>query len=86
MLLLIVCVHFGNRVKTYKQKVVKKICEVWVGPPEICLAKEMQHIIFCMPAIPAILTRYDRHFSRFRKSMSLACWSLIVIKKTAVYS
>jgi len=25
--------------------------------------------------VPAILTRIEKHFDRFRNSMSLACWS-----------
>jgi len=45
----------------------------------ICLAKEMQHIIFytyvhaCI--VQAILMRNKRYCSRFRNSVSLACWS-----------
>jgi len=27
-----------------------------------------------IPVVPAILTRNERHCSRFRNSMSLACW------------
>jgi len=43
--------------------------------------KEMQHIIFYahvrlfILVVPAVLTKNERHCSRFRNSMSLACWS-----------
>jgi len=44
------------------------------------LAKEMQHIIIFYahvhaPVVPALLTRNERHCSRFRNSMSSVCWS-----------
>jgi len=33
------------------------------------------HVVMFMPVVPAILTRNKRRCSRFRNSVSLACWS-----------
>jgi len=61
--------------KKQKQKNLKSIgC-----PFLICLAKEMQHIIFYVHVhacyvVPAILTRNKRHCSRFRNSVSWSCY------------
>jgi len=63
----------------YLEKVWEKIWKAWVGLFFKFVCQGRCSILFStlmfMPVVPAILTRNKRRCSRFRNSVSLACWS-----------